>query len=37
MNNRIVDFYFTYLSPYAFLANSRIKKALDPIDALDCK
>ena len=32
MNNRIVDFYFTYLSPYAFLANSRIKKALEPLE-----
>ena len=32
MNNRIVDFYFTYLSPYAFLANSRIKKALESLD-----
>ncbi|MCH9697968.1 MAG: DsbA family protein [Gammaproteobacteria bacterium] len=32
MNNRSVDFYFTYLSPYAYLANSRIKKALEPFD-----
>ena len=32
MNNDIVDFYFTYLSPYAFLANARIKKALEPLD-----
>ena len=32
MNSRIVDFYFTYLSPYAYLANSRIKKALKPLD-----
>ena len=32
MNNRIVDFYFTYLSPYAFLANSRIKKTLEPLE-----
>lgn len=31
MNNRTVDFYFTYLSPYAFLANSRIEKALEPL------
>ena len=31
MNIRIVDFYFTYLSPYAFLANSRIKKVLEPL------
>ncbi len=30
MNEKTVDFYFTYLSPYAFMANTRIKKALDP-------
>ena len=32
MSSKTVDFYFTYLSPYAFLANSRIKKALEPLD-----
>ena len=32
MKSKIVDFYFTYLSPYAFLANSRIKKALEPLE-----
>lgn len=29
MKAKTVDFYFTYLSPYAFMANMRIKKALD--------
>ncbi len=32
MSRKTVDFYFTYLSPYAFLANSRIKKAVEPLD-----
>ncbi len=31
MNNSTVDFYFAYLSPYAFLANSRIEKTLKPL------
>ncbi len=31
MNNSTVDFYFAYLSPYAFLANSRIEKTLEPL------
>ena len=32
MNSKTVDFYFAYLSPYAFLANTRIKKLLEPLD-----
>ena len=30
MNEKTVDFYFTYLSPYAFMANTRIKEMLIP-------
>ena len=33
MNQKTVDYYFAYLSPYAFLANSRIEQALEPTGA----
>ena len=33
MKEKTVDFYFAYLSPYAFLANSRIEKILEPLTA----
>lgn len=32
MKEKTVDFYFAYLSPYAFLANSRIEKILEPLN-----
>lgn len=32
MNSKTVDFYFAYLSPYTFLANTRIKTLLDPLN-----
>lgn len=31
MNEKTVDFYFTYLSPYAFMANTRINEMLVPL------
>ncbi len=34
MNEKTVDFYFTYLSPYAFMANARIKPILEPLGAI---
>jgi len=33
MTQQTVDYYFAYLSPYAFLANTRIEQALKPTGA----
>ncbi len=33
MSQKTVDYYFAYLSPYAFLANTRIEQALEPTGA----